>query len=150
MEQVTKYQDPTTIAERGGIYEFFENDGTYKSKLCLVVSNNDRQNDNIVSILMLSDKTDKFGKDVVEIPISSEKIMLARCGLVTYCRRSNLGCQVYKLSKHTMRIIGQAIMIELGLAQRTRDLSVPVDNEEINYKKMYEDLLSHITGNLSK
>lgn len=132
--------DNLTIAERGGIYEFFENDGTYRGKLCLVVSNNDRRSSNIVSILILSEATEKFNRDCVDIPVSSNKVLVARCGLVTYCRRKNLGCQLYKLSKHTMKHVDAQMKVELGVSNRHN--GEDWFEEEPDYEKLYKELVS--------
>lgn len=142
MEQRTKYEEPTVKAERRGVYEFFENDGSYRGKLCLVISNEDRAEDNLVSILILSEKTDKFNRDCVDVPVSPLRVLVARCGLVTYCRRSNLGCKVYEVSKHTMSRINAQIKIELGFDNRRHGEVW----SEPDYKKLYEDLLSAISN----
>lgn len=139
-KNIDKY---ATLAERKGIYKFIESDGNWGGKYCLVVSAGDRMKDRIISILMLSDNLNKFGRDCVDVPISDSETMVARCGLVTYCRRDRLGEKVYTLSKHTMRRINRAIEIELGLVNRNEE--IPTNG--LDYKAMYKGLLNYIADN---
>jgi len=131
------------LAERKGVYQFLESDGSWAGKYCLVVSAGDRKKDRMVSILMLSPDLQKFGRDCVDIPVSTTDTLVARCGLVTYCRRDRLGEKVYTLSKHTMSRINRAIQIELGLANRSDE----IPTNEPDYKEMYNGLLNWIADN---
>ena len=129
-------------AERRGIYRFIENDGTYKGKLALVVSSSDRANDRFVSILILKEESSP-GLDVIGVTIPGWGDYHMHCGLITYCKRTNLGKPVYKLSKDGMKRINRQMKMELGLENRSRN---GADEQEVDYEKLYNDLLKSIKG----
>lgn len=116
-------------AKRGVIYNFIEKDGTSKNKV-LVVSAEHRREDNIISILMLGTKY--TGKDCIEINTQGEN-WFVHCGLVTYTSRTRLGEEVGKIDEETQRRITNNMAYQLGI------------NDELDYKKLYEDILQRIT-----
>lgn len=116
-------------AKRGVIYNFIEKDGGIKNKV-LVVSAEHRREDNIISILMLGTKY--TGKDCIEILLGEEK-WFVHCGLVTYTSRTRLGEEVGKIDEETQRRITNNMAYQLGI------------NENMDYKKLYEDILQKIT-----
>lgn len=129
-------------AERRGIYRFIENNGEYKGKLALVVSNADRSSDRFVSILILKEESSP-GLDVIGVTIPDWGDYYMHCGLVTYCKRTNLGDPVYKLSKEGMKRINRQIKMELGLENRSRNGLL---EDDIDYEKLYKDLIKTIKG----
>ncbi len=118
-------------AERGCIYEFLEKDGSSKNMM-LVIGNNRRQMETLVSVLMLN-TTDK-GNDAVGIWIE-EEMYVVHCGLVTYCSRSRLGRKVTKISDARMELIDNGVKYQLGLTEERED-----------YKTLYENLLDKVVG----
>lgn len=133
------------LAERRGIYRFIENDGTYRGKLALVVSSADRASDRFVSILILKE-TSSPGLDVIGVTIPGWGDYYMHCGLITYCKRTNLGKSVYKLSKESMKRINRQMKMELGLENRSR---CGVMDDEVDYEKLYNDLLKTVTKEVS-
>lgn len=132
------------IAERRGIYKFLESDGEWKGKYCLVVGANDRKRDRIISILLLSsDGVTNYGRDCVDVPLSTHEARFVRCGMLTYCKRNMIGEKVFQISRHTMACVMQQIKIELGLVDRSHT-APEVEDEVPDYKKMYEGLLDYI------
>ena len=138
-EMIDNYE---VSAERRGIYRFIENDGSDKGKLALVISSADRANDRLVSILILKQKSSP-GLDVIGVTIPEMGDYFMHCGLVTYCKRINLGEMVHKLSKPGMKRINRQIEMELGLSNRSRN---GVMDDDVNYEKLYKDLLQTVKG----
>ena len=139
-EMKKEIDDYEVLAERRGIYRFIENDGTYKGKLALVVSNSDRAHDRFVSILILKEESSP-GLDVIGVTIPGWGDYFMHCGLITYCKRTNLGRPVYKMSKEGMKRINRQMKMELGLENRSR---CGVMDEEPDYERLYNDLLKTI------
>lgn len=133
-EQIDSYN---IDIQRRGVYEFIENNGTRTGKLCLIISAGDRSEDRLQSILILSD-VNKPGHDRVGIYMQNVGTYYAACGLVTYCKKTNIGKQVGKLSKDSMKRINHQIAMELGLEPRSKSM---VLEDEPDYEKLYKDLL---------
>jgi hypothetical protein len=126
--------------QRRGVYEFIENNGRNSGKLCLVISAGDRTNDRLQSILILSD-IDRPGQDRIGVYMDEVGTYYAACGLVTYCKRTNIGRQVARLSRDSMRLINRQISMELGLEERNR---CGVLENTPDYEKLYKDLLESL------
>lgn len=113
-------------AKRGMIYDFYESDlHTIKNKV-LVVSSEKRCEDNIISVIMLGTKY--TGYDCVPIKVQDQELY-ARCGLVTYTKRSRLGDPCWLIDADLMERIDMNIINNLGLGYLTE------------YKQKYEALL---------
>lgn len=121
-------------AERGYIYEWEYPREPNKYNKVLVISNNNRQNDNLVSILFLSTYRGN-GDDVVKVNFEHEAYCV-HTDLITYTQRAYLTRKLAKVSDKTM---GQ---IDLMMS---RSLGLPI-NENLEYKRLYENLLSNVVG----
>lgn len=122
-------------AENGFIYDFIEKNGT-THKMALVIQNDKRTEDNLVSILLLG--TRKGMSDT--IPIKLDGIYYyVHCGMVTYCPRNYLGRRVAQVSTDIINRIRKNIAWQLGLSNDLND-----------YKKLYERLLDKITDKEDK
>lgn len=117
-------------ADRWYIYDFIERSGEIKNKV-LVVSNQDRAQNKIVSIIMLG--SSMLGHDVVPIKIEGQE-WAVNCGLVTFCARDRLGRKHGKIPDKKARAIEDMIAQELGL----------VINERVDYKTLYESLIDKL------
>ena len=118
-------------AETGTIYEFFEADGTVKN-MVLVLQNEKRAEENLVSVLMLGTK--KGGSDTVPIKLP-DNTYYVHCGLITYCRRERLGEIVDYVDNALLTRIKNGVAWQLGLSANN-----------IDYKKLYEQLLEKVTN----
>ncbi len=116
-------------AYRGQIYEFKESDGSFQGNYVLVVSDDSRKLDKFVSIIMLYRKP--FGTDIVEIRCRGIKMYL-RCGMVTYTCRDRLGDLIGTVSAEEMDEVNNTLCRQLGIC-------------DVDYKKLYEDLLQKVT-----
>lgn len=119
-------------AETGVIYDFIEKDGSC-TKMFLVVQNEKRTEENLVSGLMLGTK--RGTSDTVPIKLDGQYYFV-HCGMVTYCNRKMLGHRVAMVSADTMNRIRKNIAFQLGINQDTND-----------YKELYENLLNKIMTN---
>ena len=120
----------TQSAKRGFIYEFREKDGAVKNTV-LVISSNHRQEDNLISILMLGTKY--TGKDCIEVKLADET-RYVHCGLVTYASRARLGDILEEVPVDVMERISNNIAYQLGI------------NDGIDYKQLYDDLMSKVVS----
>jgi len=118
-------------AETGMIYEFIEKTGEISKKV-LVIQNDKRSEDNLVSILMLGTK--KGLSDTVPIKFEGDTYYV-HCGMLTYCRRVALGKRLAKVSDDSIARIKKNVAYQLGLTDDTND-----------YKTLYDELLARITG----
>lgn len=119
-------------AENGVIYEFIEKDGTTNKKV-LVVQNDKRTEDNLISILMLG--TRKGASDTIPIKIEHE-VLYVHCGMITYCKRVYLGKKAGRVSKDTMDRIRNSIAFQLGIE----------NGSNYDYKEMYDHLLNKVVS----
>lgn len=122
-------------AETGTIYEFLEKDGTSNKKV-LVVQNEKRSEDNLVSILMLGTKTGM--PDTIPIELNGTTYYV-HCGMLTYCRRLMLGRKCGKVDDQTIARIRRNIAYQLGIAEEVAD-----------YKELYNSLLNKVITNFEK
>ena len=120
-------------AERGSVYTWINIRGDFHSNICLVVSNNNRSRDKLISILFLSTDRGQTGADCVEVELDGEKYIV-HTDLVTYTQRYYLQQKIGEISPETMDVIDDYIADSLGL------------NDGINYKTMYECLVDDIVG----
>ena len=118
--------------KRQNVYEF--NDGKGIRRYALVISNDYRCADNILSILMLSSNPN--GRDVVQVN-GIFGTYYAHCELVTTCGREQLGKNCGKISDKTMDAIERQIMKGL-------DLDNDVIKERDFYKTAYESLVNKL------
>ena len=119
------------IAERGYIFDFIETDGSIKNKV-LVVSDDSRKKDNIVSIIMLSSSS-KPVSDMVDITIENQGWFI-HAGLVTFCRRERLGRKYGKIKDKKMQEITELMTEQLGISRKPK----------IDYEAMYNSLLDKV------
>ena len=117
------------VAERGGIYEFIEKDGSTKN-ITLVVSSNKRKTDKRVSTVMLGDNN--IGSDVVTVEVGG-RFKYIHCGMISYSMRNRLGNKLGQLSEDKMKEIDRCILEQFGLSY--------VLDAAIRYEKMYQDLV---------
>jgi len=118
-------------AINGMIYEFLEKDGTTTGKMVLVVQNDKRTEDNLVSCLMLGTKRG-YSNDSIPIKFDGT-VYYVHCGMTTYCKRSMLGKKKANVADDTMSRIKKNIAVQLGITDDDND-----------YKAMYENLLNKI------
>lgn len=125
-------------AKRGWLYLYHDDNAVYKDKYVIVVSNDNRSTDKLVSILMLQDSSS--GSDVIPVKVPNVGTMYVHTGMITYFGRHLLTKEVCQLSKKTMERIDNSLCYQYGL----------VTNKEIleynMYKNLYEDLLDRLTG----
>lgn len=117
------------IAERGGVYEFYDNNKRNTGNYVVIVSSNARSRDRFVNILMPGNSP--VGTDVMPIEINGEYKYL-HCGMISYTTRDRLGRKVAHLSTDTMRNIEKLMAKGLGITM------------EADYKTLYEDLVSRL------
>lgn len=121
-------------AERGRVYEFYDNEGKLTQNYALVISSDTRAHDKFVSILMLNDFAN--GPDVMKVQVKlisgSSLQKCIHCGMVSYAARERLGDIVGTVPNETMNQINNLIAKQLGLVIQT------------DYKTLYEDLLDRI------
>ena len=118
-------------AEVGMIYEFIERTGEINKKV-LVIQNEKRSEDNLVSILMLGTK--RGMSDTIPVKFDGETYYV-HCGMLTYCRRVSLGRRLANISDDSIKRIKKNIAFQLGLNDDPND-----------YKALYENLLAKVTG----
>ena len=125
------------MAKRGFIYEFDDKKNDYK-RYVLVVSNNNRASDRMVSVIMFGDST--LGHDVVKVEhegIGGVKYL--HCGMLTYTKREYLVNEIGAISPEEMYNVEHTICQELSLRET-------VVAEMKFYKKSYEDLLAMVVS----
>ena len=123
-------QKKVQVADRGGIFEFIEKDGSVKN-LTLVVSSDRRKTDKRVSTVMLGDSN--IGSDVVMVEVDG-KFRFIHCGMISYSMRNRLGKKIGQLSEEKMREIDRCIIEQYGL-------DYIMDKAKM-YEKMYTDLVT--------
>lgn len=142
--------DKSPEVERGGIYEFYEANGT-TSKIALVVGAQYRKADRFISIIMLKPIAEDthFMRDSVGIatPIGD---YVCHCGMVTYVRRDRLGKLIHRISKKSRGLINTMISFELGIKDRPNNFDITGENTEPDYKKLYDQLCSKIAKEAQK
>lgn len=126
-------------AKRGWLYLFRDEKAEYKDKYVVVVSNNNRQTDKLVSILVLGDSN--AGSDVVPVKVPGIGTMYAHTGMVTYIGRDKLTTEISQISKKTMDTIDTYLISQYGLIPA-------VKLAEYNlYKGLYNELLDRFVPN---
>ena len=113
---------------RGVIYEFSNAEGNrLYGRYALVLSGEHRANDARVSVLVLSDERGRYpGAVTVKIRGIS---YYAHCGLVSYCRRYQLGKMIGRAEPVEMMRIDGRIPVELGL--------MPAERQD--YERLYHE-----------
>ena len=120
---------------RGCIYEFMNTHGERVfGRYALVVGAEDRSEESLISILLLSEFRG-YNRDVVKVRIRGVSYF-AHCGLVSFCRRYQLGKVIDRCDPTTMARIDAQIPVELGLAPKSRE----------EYEALYNDLLRTLEG----
>lgn len=123
-------QKKVQIAERGGVFEFMEKDGSVKN-MVLVVSSNSRKTDKRVSTVMLGDSN--LGSDVVMVEVDGH-FKFVHCGMISYSMRNRLGNKICQLSDDKMKEIDLCILEQYGL-------NYILDQAKM-YERMYSDLVT--------
>lgn len=125
-------------ADRGSIYEFIESDGTVKNRV-LVVSDQSRSRENIISALRLSPA--KEGRDTIMVDYDSKTgcYWYVHCGCVSYVYRNRLGRKTGEVLETTMKEIDVLMREQLGLTE-----------DKVTYKELYENLLNKVMSKEDK
>ena len=123
-------------AKRGHIYLFEDANAQWKEKYVLVVSDDTRQTDKIVSIVVLGDNN--RGVDVVAVDIPNVGTKYAHTGMITYIGRYKLSKDLGQVSKKKMDLIDTHILRHYGLAD------AKTCAEHSMYKNAYEELLEKV------
>lgn len=118
-----------TIANRGGVYEFYNNDGGFSGNVVVVVSSDDRAKDRFISILMPGNSP--VGADVMPIIVDGTTKYL-HCGMISYTSRERLGRKIEQLDADTMKHIERIMSKSLGIS------------DEVDYKSLYENLVNKL------
>lgn len=121
--------------KRGHIYKFVDSKAVTQVKYVLVVGNDSRKNDTLISALLLGDGD--LGHDVVEIQLPEIGKKYVHCGLVTYISRHKLTDDLGVIPEDVMCAVEKSIIYELGLDN--------MFNEGEFYKKAYNNLVNKIT-----
>ena len=95
---------------RGEIYEYIDAKGQNKS--ALVLSSNDREEDWMISIVMLYEE----GKARWSVPVVCGQMMYARCNMVSYCHKDRLGNYIRTATDEEMEAVDAMIANALGLS----------------------------------
>lgn len=125
---------------RGTIYKYKAPvDGV--QRYALVISSDARGRDRYVSILFVTDAA--LGHDVVKVTIPEIGVRYVHCGMITYTQRENLVEDVTTVPEHTMSLIDDIILSELGIKHDAEaELSL--------YKDLYYQLLREVVWVLKK
>ncbi len=122
-------------ARRGCVFEFKNADGEkVYGRRALVISSEDRSRDKYISILLLS-RSRGCNRDTVMVRFDND-IFYAHCGLISFCKRSQLGKFIAKCSDHTMECIDGRIPRELGLD--------PLERKD--YEALYKETIQMLEG----
>lgn len=124
-------------AKRGFIYEYDDGKNINK-RYVLVVSNNTRSTDRMVSVIMLGDSS--LGHDVVKI--THEGIGGTRylhCGMLTYAKRECLIEEIGEITPEEMNQTEYMISRELALGET-------ITAERDFYKNIYNELLDKLVN----
>lgn len=95
---------------RGEIYEYQSAKGEYRT--ALVVGSNDRANDRVVSVLLLSE--DQRGK--YSVPVVCGQMMYTHCDMVSYAFEDRLGNYVRTATEAEMEAVDNMMADALGLS----------------------------------
>ena len=129
-ERLKMDQKEYPAVHRGVVYEFKTVEG---HRLCghyaLVLSGEHRSRDARVSVLVLSDERGRY-PDPVTVRVRGISYY-GYCGLVTYCRRYQLGKVVGRAEPIEMMRIDGRIPVELGL--------MPAERQD--YERLYHDAM---------
>ena len=128
-EMTEEIKTEEIVAVRGHVYDFIETDGSIKNRV-LVVSSNRRMKDNIVSVIMLRNRS--YGNEVTDILVEDRGWFVDGC-MVTFCRRDRLGKDYGAIKASKLKDITKGIA-------RALDIEVA----DVNYKELYEDLLDKV------
>lgn len=126
-------------AKRGYIYKFDDRKRD-EDRYVLVVSSDERERDNRISILMLGDSD--VGHDVVRIKcdgMGSKPVRYVHCAMITYTNREYLVKEVCKLPNEKMEKIDKIICREFGLLE---DLMFTANF----YKNAYNELVDRLVN----
>lgn len=138
-------KDTNVKTKRGCVYKFLDKNGNDTDKYVLVISDDYRCSDNLISILMLGDVNK--GRDAVEISGKKLGSKYVHCEIVTYCNHTQIGDFVMKLSSNHMNKIDSIILKGLGLNNKTlEDLDFYKAQYKF-YKNEYNKLIDKITSN---
>lgn len=118
--------------DRGNIHEFLDKFGNVDGR-ALVVSDQSRNRDNVISILKLSPVGTGPDAVVVAYDTATDKYWYVHCGCVSYAYRNRLGRKTGALTESTMEMVDKRIMEQLGLKEET-----------VSYKKLYEGLIERM------
>lgn len=129
-ERLRMDQKKYPAVHRGVIYEFRNAEGQrLYGRYALVLSGEHRANDARVSVLVLSDERGRYpGAVTVKVRGIS---YYGYCGLVSYCRRYQLGKVVGRAEPVEMMRIDGRIPVELGLQPPQRQ----------DYERLYHETL---------
>ena len=123
-------------AKRGFVYLFKDDNAKWKDKYVLVVSDDSRAMDKIVSVVVLGDSAN--GHDVVPVTIPNIGVKYAHCGMVTYMGRHLLNEEIFKVNTATIKAINKQIISNMGLIDTEKMI------EYNNFKQEYNNLLDKL------
>ena len=101
-------------AKRGYIYEFDDKKNNGK-RYVLVVSNDTRATDRMVSVIMFGDAY--LGHDVVKIENEAFGVRYLHCGMLTYTKREFLVEELGRVSPEEMEKVDYTISRELSIRE---------------------------------
>lgn len=125
-----------TEARRGHIYRFEDGKNPYE-RFVVVLSNNTRATDKMVSVIMFGDSP--LGHDVVKVESEAFGVKYLHCGMLTYTKREFLVEEVGKISSEELSDIEKTVCRELSLRE-------DVVAELKFYKEAYKDLLDKLVN----
>ena len=123
-------------AKRGHIYVFDDGKNLIK-RYVLVISNDTRATDRMVSIIMFGDSN--LGHDVVKVTNDVIGVKYLHCGMLTYTKREFLIEEVGVLSSEDLQKVEHVISRELALNEH-------IEAELTFYKNAYRELLDKLVG----
>jgi mRNA-degrading endonuclease toxin of MazEF toxin-antitoxin module len=95
---------------RGEIYEYMSAKGEYRT--ALVVGSNDRANDRVISVLLLSEEQ----RGNYTVPVVCGQMMYTHCDMVSYAFEDRLGNYVRTATDAEMEAVDNMIADALGLS----------------------------------
>ena len=122
------------MAKRGYVYKWVNPNADGHSNYCVVVSEDHRCTDNIVSILFITTDRGQFERDTVHFKFNKQTWMV-RTDLVTYTKREYLVEKITNVPDSVMKDIDNHIVQSLGLNVRSSD---------IPWEEMYNNLLMEL------
>ena len=103
---------------RGEIYEYLSAKGEYRS--ALVVGSNDRANDRVISVLLLSEEQ----RGSYTVPVVCGQMMYTHCDMVSYAFEDRLGNYVRTATDAEMeavdRMMADALGLTIGYSERDK------------------------------